>query len=184
MLKLRRKALLILKRTLYQILIWILSLYYKQGVCVEQASYKQDIWKFILKNFLNLSFWNLTFKLWIFFVFVGCTFMTAKQRKTFFLFSKETFNNFWLNIWTSVQHGNLQNMRLQLFPDFFCIVILAFDIIKVWLWLLLIGKGSTARISIARKQVFQLNPKIRCLVFVILEKKKILGKKSEFFLTK
>jgi hypothetical protein len=43
------------------------------------------------------------------------------------------------------------------------------------------GKGSTAQISIARKPAFQLNPKIRCLVFVILEKKIFLGKKSEFF---
>jgi hypothetical protein len=43
------------------------------------------------------------------------------------------------------------------------------------------GKGSTARIWIARKSVFQLNPKIRCLVFVILKKKIFLGKKSDFF---
>ncbi len=33
------------------------------------------------------------------------------------------------------------------------------------------GKCSTARIAIARKLVFQPNPKIRCLVFVILENK-------------
>jgi hypothetical protein len=43
------------------------------------------------------------------------------------------------------------------------------------------GKGSTARILIAQKPAFQLNPKIRCHVFVILEKKIFLGKKSEFF---
>jgi hypothetical protein len=34
------------------------------------------------------------------------------------------------------------------------------------------GKGSTAQIAIAQKPIFQPNLEIRCLVFVIFEKKK------------
>jgi hypothetical protein len=41
--------------------------------------------------------------------------------------------------------------------------------------------NSTAGIVIARKPGFQLNPKIRCLVFVILDNKKFLGKELDIF---